>query len=336
MLRRQELQRAQQLEQQRYDDQRFDQTLTQNQSIAQQSEAAKSAEFDRKLKVAELFGKSSGRLGIAQPTGFEGPPVQEQSDAAYLSGMADRAERAVPRMLTYDQQLALELEKSRRAADTSRTQLLGKTIGLDESKYGHIGSGLASGQEAALTEAFPGSTGPVRTRSSLGELTAGSAKNLTTEFRKELSKYPNVQDYYKAKSQLTAIQTAANDGAGDLTIIMGFARMTQPGTRGVTDADFVNFASAGGAGARIQSYVTYWIENKRLPGEIRQQMQSEAERHFESKKAAAKEDAEWFEKGILPTDVPVGSVIHPSLREPAPGQLSPEAQRIFEMFKNSP
>ena len=306
LLRAHELERQRKKEQAQYDDQRYDKSMEQLNATHALSETAKNAEFERKLKMAQMLGQSAGKTGRDKPVGLGNSAAQEWSNAAYVGGEATRE---------LDQQKrARELEDQRMRGQTSMED---RIVGLSNNPWNDPTEEADALVPGIVNRRIPGAnvTGPLVNRMTPPMKPVGGGRNdPVMTLRKEFSGRPNQKEYNAAQSQVQAIQTAANDGAGDLTVIMGFARITQPGSRGVTDADFTNFAAAGGAGSKIQSLITYWLENQRLPPGVRQQMQQESMRHFNAKKQAAQKEAIWYQRDIIGPDMSPEQIIPPSLR----------------------
>lgn len=89
LLRSHEMERQRKLEQSRYDDARYDKSMEQLDRSHKMSEDAKNSEFERKLKVAELMGKTAGATGRSRPA-YENAALDEYSQAAYGAGSGQR------------------------------------------------------------------------------------------------------------------------------------------------------------------------------------------------------------------------------------------------------
>ncbi len=257
LLRSHELERQRKLEQQRYDDQRYDKSIEQLHASHQRSEDAKNAEFDRKLKVAELMGKTAGATGQGAPT-FSNPAVQEWGSAAYGAGASQR-------------QLGAE-----QLANTRQTSAENELLRMDNDPYNAPTEQVSEAAVDIYNRRIPGMNLQAPLVERMTPVRGGSGGgapqlNLATKLTAQLQRNPLWKSGQEVKIAYNRLQTAPDNRAGDLAVAYGYAKIMDPNT-GVKEGERADLDNAASWDERTRVLYNMVLDGKRLPPQIRQEL----------------------------------------------------------------
>lgn len=196
------------------------------------------------------------------------PKIAGATEAAKNPALAERGRNEQQNKLDFEPKI--EAAKNPVLADRaameanarlpSQEALARTNAGLDVEKAGPI----AQAQAAA---AAPGKV-PDRENVLRDEY-----NNLTKDFR-------TVQDAY------SKIKGAANNGAGDMSLLYSYVKLLDPGSV-VRESEFATAAASGSLGERIQGLVQRVISGQRLPDSLRADFMREAENIYKAQKSGA-------------------------------------------------
>lgn len=125
---------------------------------------------------------------------------------------------------------------------------------------------------------------------------AKEARDIEERLRKEASGNAAYKQAQMAVSGLRQIETAANDGIGDIQRIFAYVNMIDPGSV-VRDSDVVTLGRAGGLPGQAQAFFNQMTAQGTLPDVVRQQIQRSAKQIASSRARGAREVQDYF-KGL--------------------------------------
>lgn len=104
----------------------------------------------------------------------------------------------------------------------------------------------------------------------------GDTLKTEQELRREFIGQKGYQDYQTISAAAEKVKTATASGAGDISLVYGFMKLTDPGST-VREGEFATAASAGSTDQKVVAWYNKALTGERLPPEVRDQFKREAD-----------------------------------------------------------
>lgn len=255
------------------------------------------AQFDRQLRLAELRGKFLGTLG--RPQESEGDfRLQEAQDVGYLGGEAE----ALSSQQKFDlqQQKDVEAEQRMLASLGVRLDIAGGNLSQRQGAQSELEKfrrDQLAQQQAQFAKRMRLGWANYKKPSSTNIVMGNNPYfKVETDLRKEFEGGKTAKNFREAAAQVGKIQSATDDGVGDMGLIFAYMKMLDPEST-VREGEYATAANAGaGVDDRIIRWYNRAIDGDILPPNVRQRFKQESLKLYGAHKSAYEAQAEDFRR----------------------------------------